>query len=183
MVAYASLLSRNKNSTPRSNFRILTAEILHFPNIVALVLAIVGGNFLESDSTSKRSSGQKFSQSGIIIFMAVFACYVGLCLLTTMCISAIHDGENRLLYAALMALPFIFLRMLYSVFVFFLRNDTFNLISKDPNKQATAQLCMALIEEIIVLVLYIGGGMIAPIQTAKGPNKTSNVMQPAQSEG
>ena len=161
---------RNRNSIPRSNIRVLTAEVLHLPNILALVLAIVGGTRLVSDSASKRSSGHKFSQAGIIIFLVVFIVYVGLCLLTTAAIHSVADGDKNMLYAVNLALPFIFVRILYSMLAVFLTNQTtFALV----NGSAIAQLCMATIEEMIVVVVYLGVGITAPVRKGNDLEKST----------
>lgn len=131
---------------------------------------------MESDSASKRSSGHKFSQAGIIIFLVVFIVYVGLCLLTTKAIHSVADRDKRMLYAVILALPFIFVRILYSMLAVFLTNQTtFALV----NGSAIAQLCMATIEEMIVVVVYLGVGITAPVRKGNDPKKPTYAMQPA----
>ena len=154
----------------------LIAEALHIPNILALVLAIVGGTRLGSDSASKRSSGHKFSQAGILIFLVVFVVYVGLCLFTSTAIRSVTNKDKRMLYAVILALPFIFVRILYSMLAVFLTNQTtFTLV----NGNAIAQLCMATIEEMIVVVLYLGVGITAPVRKGNDPEKSTYAVPPA----
>ena len=81
-----------------------------------------------------------------------------------------------MLYAVILALPFIFVRILYSMLAVFLTNQTtFALV----NGSAIAQLCMATIEEMIVVVVYLGVGITAPVRKGNDPKKPTYAMQPA----
>lgn len=80
-----------------------------------------------------------------------------LALLTCTSLSAIPSGEKRILFGVLLALPFIFVRILYSVLADFVNNSTFRLIDGNP----TAQLCMSIVEEMVVAVVYIATGLTA----------------------
>ena len=81
-----------------------------------------------------------------------------------------------MLYAVILALPFIFVRILYSMLAVFLTNQTtFTLV----NGNAIAQLCMATIEEMIVVVLYLGVGITAPVRKGNDPEKSTYAVPPA----
>jgi len=59
-------------------------------------------------------------------------------------------GERRILLAVLAALPFIAVRLLYSILSNFSNNTTFSLV----NGNAFVQLAMATAEELVVVVIY-----------------------------
>lgn len=87
--------------------------------------------------------------------------------------NSIPEGERRILFGVLLALPFIFIRILYSILADFLHNSTFMLF----NGSATAQLCMAIIEEMIVAIAYIAVGLTASsIKDDRGPSQQSYSM-------
>ena len=67
-------------------------------------------------------------------------------------------GEKRILIAVLAALPLLAIRLLYSLLSDFANNNTFSILDGD----ATVQLCMALIEEMIVAVIFLAAGLVAP---------------------
>ena len=60
--------------------------------------------------------------------------------------------------AILAALPFLAVRLLYSILADFEDNNTFNII----NGNATVQLCMAVIEEFIITIFFLAAGLAAP---------------------
>lgn len=132
--------------------------MLHIPILLALILSIVGGTRISSSDSSKHSSGETFTKAGVIIFLISFIAIVAFALLTVTELSSLPWGEKRSLYAVLASLPFLAVRLLYSILADFVDNSTFNTV--DGN--VTVQLCMAIIEEFIVLVFYLVAGFVAP---------------------
>lgn len=133
-------------------------EMLHLPILLALVLAIIGGTRISSTDTSKHSSGETFEKAGVIIFLVSYLAIVGFAVLTFTNIRELPRGEQRILYAVLAALPLLAVRLLYSILADFKDDSTFNIM--DGN--ATVNLCMAIIEEFIIVGFYLLAGFVAP---------------------
>jgi len=66
-----------------------------------------------------------------------------------------EHGERRLLTAIIIALPLLLVRLIYSIFTTFTHNKSFNLLTGSP----TVLLCVALIEEFLVVVCFEGTGL------------------------
>ena len=132
--------------------------MLHLPILLALVLSIVGGTRLSSSDVSTQNSGHTFTKAGVVIFLVSFIAIVALALLTCTQFGSLPWGEKRILYAVLASLPFLAVRLLYSLLADFKDDSTFNTV----NGNATVQLCMAIIEEFIVVVFYLISGFVAP---------------------
>ncbi|KAL8715199.1 MAG: hypothetical protein Q9220_001157 [cf. Caloplaca sp. 1 TL-2023] len=174
LLASFSLITRvNRNSVPSNGLRTLASEVLHLPNIVALILSIVGGVYLSSGNASQQRSGKQLAQAGILMFMSVFALFVILCFITVFAMSAIPPGERHILYGVLLTLPLIFLRILYSVLADFLDNRKFAVV----NGSATVQLLMAVVEEIVVVVIYIFVGLSTDVQAPSEPKTSRETMR------
>ncbi|KAL8787174.1 MAG: hypothetical protein Q9213_002390 [Squamulea squamosa] len=159
-----SLITRiNRNSNPRSTLRNDVIQMLYVPNVLALALVVVGGVRLSSADPSQQKSGKHFAQTGLSIYIVVFAVYTVICFLTLFKIDAVVPGEKRILYGVLMAIPFIFLRIIYAMLAVFRDSKQFAIL----NGSATVQLCMAIIEEMVVVVIYCAIGLFAPIEKRK----------------
>ena len=141
----------------RTSGRTLTIRILHIPCILGLILAIVGGTRLSSGDPSRQSSGEHFEKAGGLMFVAVYIVLVGLCLLTFTGIQSLSWSERRIFGAICAALPLLAVRLLYSILSDFLDNSTFSIF--DGN--ATVQLCMAVIEEFLITIIYLIAGVLA----------------------
>ena len=87
-------------------------------------------------------------------------------------------GEKRIVYAVLAALPLIAVRLLYSLLADFANNSTFNILFGN----ATVQLCMAIIEEMIVVVFFLIAGLLAPSfkSSPQGPDQLALNAKPQQ---
>ncbi|KAL9598447.1 MAG: hypothetical protein Q9219_004483 [cf. Caloplaca sp. 3 TL-2023] len=176
LLAGFGLLSRvNMNSKPRSDFRIYAMQVLHLPAVIALALAVVGGVRLSASGGSTQHSGKEFAQAGISIFMAVFGMYLILGILTLAAFRAVRQSERCILYGILLVAPFLFLRILYAMLAVFRDNDTFGIVNGNP----MAQLGMGIIEEMIIVIIYDGVGIIAPVDSRIETDDSNCEMQHA----
>jgi hypothetical protein len=75
--------------------------------------------------------------------------------LTSFSVSHAEHGERRLFTAVALSLPFLLVRLVYSVFSTFTTKKEFNLLDGSP----TILLCVALIEEFIIVLLFEGIGL------------------------
>jgi hypothetical protein len=127
--------------------------------MAGLVLAIIGGSDLSSSNDpSKVAHAQTLLRAAIIIFFVVFVVLVAVTIFTFFSFRSISPGERRILYAVTFSIPFLFVRILYSLLTNFNTGTTFSLSTGN----VVIQACMATIEEFIVVVLYLTAGILAP---------------------
>jgi uncharacterized membrane protein (DUF485 family) len=148
---------------------------------IGLILGIVGGT--NSVSPSGTFTVQTTSKAGLLISAVAWA------ILTLRTISIIpqfssHTSEKRLAIAVIIALPFIAVRISYSLLAVFLHNHDFNLI----NGSVTIQVVMAVLEEFLVVIIYLIVGWKAEALPAdkRGPltsRQWKGSLNPAQSGG
>ena len=136
--------------TPR---HIKLAELLI---TVGLILSIVGG---VNAGTEYGKTGiykpQTLSKVGLALFIAAFAI---LSMVTGTLLRSIQHaeaGEKRILVAVAASLPFLLVRLIYSILAVFANDKSFSSLSGS----VTVLLCMALLEEIIVVIMYEGVGL------------------------
>lgn len=143
--------NRNDFLRPRS-FLILALRLIHVPCLIALILGIVGGTDLEHPD--KQDKGYKFLKASAILFLLTYLATLAIALFTIPELSRLKRGEMGVMLAVLASLPFLAVRVLYSLLADFKHDSTFNII--DGN--VWVQLAMALIMELIVAVMYILAG-------------------------
>lgn len=83
-------------------------------------------------------------------------CAISLLALTK--ISHAASGEKRLLFAVLLAIPFLAVRLAYSALTTFHSDSTFNLV----NGSVAAYAIMAVVMEFIIIFIYLGIGFVTP---------------------
>jgi hypothetical protein len=130
-------------------------QLAQLPTMIALILCIVGGIDESSTKPSEISTGKKYFKIGIIIFIVIYILLTALVIITMKDVGNAPRGEKRIYFAILGALPFIAVRLLWSILSVFSNNLTFSLNSSKP----LVQLFMATLEEFIVVGLYTLAGL------------------------
>jgi hypothetical protein len=148
---------------------------------IGLILSIVGGT--NSISPSGTFTVQTTSKVGVLLYV------VGWAVVTLRTIFIIpqfssHTGEKRLAIAVIIALPFIAVRISYSLLAVFLHNHDFSLI----NGSITIRVVMAVLEEFLVVIIYLIVGWKAEALPAnkRGPltsRQWKGSLNPAQGGG
>lgn len=124
--------------------------------IIGLALGIAGGILSnESYGHSGVYNPHPLSKAGVAIYIVTY----GLILIYLGIIAMKHrhaqPDEKHILLAVAISMPFIAVRLLYSAISIFGNMSNFNLFTGS----VTILLCMALIEEAIVVIVYEGVGL------------------------
>lgn len=169
LLATIGLLRHVFDSTRYDRSTPVQASIRIFLTIlaVALILGIVGGVQAGRDySNSGRYTPSILSKVSSVLYTIGYAIIVAMVAVAYFKISHIGAGEKRLLFAILASLPFLLVRLVYSLLVTFGHNKNFNVVTGS----VTAVLCVAFVEEFIVTVIYEAAGLLL--------SETANEMQP-----
>jgi hypothetical protein len=134
-------------------------RLLRIPIIAALVLVVIGSDTSAGDLINHSTYPiQLITKIGVIILIAVFAIVV--LITTTFMIRRSHaePGERRLINAIAASLPFLAVRLIYVVLAMFSHIHTFSIIYGS----VVSLGCMAIMQEMIVVIIYIGVGITLP---------------------
>jgi len=128
--------------------------------MLGLVLGIVGGvdagnNYV---STGAYTPGT-LSKVSLAIFIVIFVLLVTYVVLTGVQVGHADAAETRLLFAIALSIPFILVRLVYSCISTIDNTPKFNLLTGST----TILLCMAVIMEIVVIVLYEAACLTLPV--------------------
>lgn len=147
----------SKRATATSR-RSKAVQLLHLPALIALILAISGGTDQSSSNISDHASGKTKTRVAVILFLAIYVAACTLWTITVRDIGLMVSSQNRIFFCVLIALPFIAIRILYSLISDFGNNHQFSLVDGD----ARIQLVMATLEEFVVVLMYTILGVITP---------------------
>lgn len=132
-------------------FSFLILKIVQVPAGIALILCIVG-------ATNVNNAVQIYSQTtvkaGIIIFAVVYAALVLLDVCAIAVRRATRRGESLLIIAVALALPFLAVRVIYSLLALFSGDTKFNPITGSN----TVALFMDTLMECAVVLIYLFAG-------------------------
>jgi hypothetical protein len=158
-LAALGLLSRLLDSINKTHHTFVQPRMLRIIELlvlVGLILGIVGGVDAADDYVkSGRYQPGSLNKAGTALMIIAWVLLVIATALTSSSISHAEHGERRLLMAIVLALPFLLVRLIYSIFSTFTHEQSFNLL----DGSVTVLLCVALIEEFIVVLIFEGTGL------------------------
>lgn len=116
---------------------------------LGLILSIVGGT--SSISSTGVYKVQTTSQVGVILYVVTYIALVLMTLGTIFNATYLPSGEKRFVWAVLIAMPLILVRLIYSLLLVFHHDKNFNLLSGSTVIFAV----MTVVEEILVVLIYL----------------------------
>jgi hypothetical protein len=150
MISVDWINTRTQGMLTIKHFRLLQLVIS-----LGLILSIAGGSGGDTQSNGIPTVSTT-SKASIALFIVG---YIGICfiwLVSMSQVSIVPGNEKRISLGVMLALPFIFVRLLYSTLAIFVHNSTFNII----NGSVGVHVAMAIIEEFIVVFIYLLLGFI-----------------------
>lgn len=158
LVAFG-LLSRITESINKFHQTLVTVRHLQLAellNTVGIILSIVGGVDSGNDyQKTGRYVPQTLTKVGLGLFIASFVAILATTAILSSSISHAEPGEKRILLAVAVSLPLLLVRLIYSSVYNF--GDVSNFSSLSGS--VTILLCMALLEEIAIVLIYEGVGL------------------------
>lgn len=121
--------------------------------LLGLILSIIGINSQEDGATSYKPNAK--SKAAICVTLGVWVITVGLAFIINGNKHNLPAGEKRLLLAVAISLPFILIRLLYSLISAFSHSRRFSAVSGN----VTIYLVMAVLEEMVVVITCLGVGI------------------------
>lgn len=134
----------------------VSPRIMRFLQLIilaVLILGIVGGNESGNDlSSTGVYTVQTVSKVASILYIILFIALAGLTGLLVMHIRVLDRDNRRVVICCVATLPFILVRLIFSVLGSFDSHPGSPFYLLSPNM--TVFLCMAVLEEIIVMFMY-----------------------------
>jgi len=146
-----NIVAKRVNATSRRSKVIQIAQI---PIVIGLVLCIVGGTDSVSSTAATAAKGPNFTKAGVVIFAAAYILLASLLAITSRDLGEAPSGEKRLFWVLVVALPFLGVRLLYSLIAVFGKDQKFKIVGGDP----WVNFGMAIIEEFVIVCMYTATG-------------------------
>jgi uncharacterized membrane protein (DUF485 family) len=138
-------------------------RLSHIPIIVGLVLAITAGTKEYDPNPSTRNDGYTYAKIAIMLFLAGYLILVAITLITFGKQRHILEGERRLAVAALISLPFIAVRLIYSIITAFDHDASAFSIVSTSKTAVIVQSIMSTLMEFIVVGIYLAAGLFVRV--------------------
>jgi len=155
LLATLGLLSRCVDSVGHSSstiVRTLQFRILQLIITIGLILCIVGGT--SSTSSTGVYTPQGTTKAGLILYVFGFVAILVIAIMTLHKLGGVSSDERWLVWAVLIALPLILVRLAYSLTSVFAHDHNFNLVTGS----VAIHVVMAILEEMAVVLIYLAVG-------------------------
>ncbi|CAI7593945.1 unnamed protein product [Penicillium manginii] len=174
LMACSGMLSRANQSMARPILHRLTFTAFRVTTIVALALTVSGITWNMTPEALK-TPNTEVKVGMILYFVSWVLLCVGLAVLFLRR-SKIAEGENRNLLAVAVCVPFLLIRTIYALLLWFVANNTFNAL--DGN--TTVQLVMSVLEEMVIVFVCLGIGFTLHVREKNWksvPNKEAELRE------
>lgn len=158
LILISNLSRRSNIISKRATAVSLRSRILQIallPTSIALILCVVGGTDEASSTVSDYATGRKYTKVGVAMFAVIYVLLFGLTVITASDVQKAPRGEKRVYFAVAAALPPIAVRLLYSILSAYTTINGFSLANGNP----WIQLCMAVLEELVVIIMFTLAGL------------------------
>jgi hypothetical protein len=159
MLATLGLLSRLLDNINRTHHTAISTRFFKFVELiilVGLILGIVGGINASNAFVQKGSfTPGSLNKAGTALFIVSYVAIVLSTIFLSFSTSHASRGEKRIFVAVALSLPFLLVRLFYSIMSTFTKNKNFNLLTGN----ITILLCVAFIEELVIVILFEGVGL------------------------
>ncbi|KAK4540328.1 hypothetical protein LTR36_009285 [Oleoguttula mirabilis] len=159
LLALMGFLERIHTGMEHKNLPAMAFRPLHLAALAGLVLAIIGGLGESHTSAGDIKTGKELMEAASIVFLAIYLTLAAIILWTIINVRWVLTAEKKLLQAGLLALPFLLVRLVYTVAVAFSAPGGVFYFS-DVN--VYAQAFMQFMMEAIVVSIFIFGGLLTP---------------------
>ncbi|KAF2677625.1 hypothetical protein K458DRAFT_377896 [Lentithecium fluviatile CBS 122367] len=169
LLATLGLLSRCADSiVPTSSkgmFSAIHFRIVQLVITLGMILSIAGGT--SSITPSGVYQPQTTSKAGIILYLLALIALAMIGIFTAIQLSSGPKDDRRIAWVAMLALPFISIRLIYAFLAVFSNNKRFY----PATGSVVIHLFMAVLEEFVVVVMFLGVGWVtsATVTAARGP--------------
>jgi hypothetical protein len=160
-------------------------NFVHLPIVVGLALAIIGGLKLFDTNPTSVNTGVTYTKIAIMLFLLSLIALAAITAFTFMRIRHVMEGEKRLVFACLAVIPFLLVRIIYSIIVDFDRSSTIFSFLSTRTDAVVVQAVMSVVMEFIVVLIFLTAGFVTPAipRSMVQSQRDETTMQPKQRYG
>ncbi|KAI0118911.1 hypothetical protein GGR51DRAFT_498181 [Nemania sp. FL0031] len=169
-----ALINRALESVSKARSAVINPRILRYVQVlvlVGLILGAVGGSNSGSDyAQTGVYEVSSLTQAGVGLTIAGFVLLVLTTVIVGLHVSSAEPGEKRLVLAVALALPFLFVRLLYAAIGTYNPHSAFSSLTGDVN----VFLGTAVIEEFIVVLIVEAVGVTLQVRPKSETSSSSS---------
>ena len=137
-------------------------QLLHLPSLAGLILSILGSTHVFSSDPSDVATGFTYLKAAVCLFLSVFVADIIIVAISFLRSGKVQSGDRQLLFAVGAALPFMAVRMTFSLLCVF-ANDPKWFSSWSLERDAViVHGVMGVLMEVCIVTIVIFAGLKTP---------------------
>ena len=182
LLASLGFLSRTSDSTTYSRsgkpaIPSMAFRLVQLLTTVGLIISVVGDADITVDSATRTLEVPVETKVGVIILVVAWLAVLLIAARSVQLIAHVAHAERPLIWAVLVCLPFLLIRLIYSILIVFLDDSNFSLIFPSTVVLWT----LSTIEECFTVTIYLLVGFKVPKLAAAEPAGPSLMAQDGKS--
>ncbi len=153
------LLDRINNGMEGHGVHPRVFHLLHLPSLAGLILSILGSTNLFSSDPSDVSTGFTYLRAGVCLFLSVFVADIVITAYSFLKIGKVQSADRRLLFAVAAALPFMAVRVTYSMMCAFANDPKWFSSWSLVQNAVIVHGVMGVLMEVVVVTIVIFAGL------------------------
>ncbi|EXJ60099.1 hypothetical protein A1O7_04250 [Cladophialophora yegresii CBS 114405] len=153
------LLDRVNNGMDGHGLSPRVFHALHLPTLAGLILSIVGSTNVFSSDPSDGSTGFTELKAAVCLFLVVFIADTLITGLSFLRIAHVQSGDRRLLFAVAAALPFMAVRMVFSLLCIFANEPKWFSSWSLEGPAIIVHGAMGVLMEAIIVMIFVCAGL------------------------
>ncbi|KAK4903322.1 hypothetical protein LTR27_000253 [Elasticomyces elasticus] len=159
LLAMMGFLERINKGMEHKGISLMIFRPLHLISLAALIIAIIGGTDKMSASAGNQKTGKDLGKAGAMLFFGILLALTIITLFNVTNTRYVLSHEKNLLRACVIALPFLAVRIAYTIAsAFSKKGGLFYYADVNIYVQAFMQFAM----EAIVVCIFITAGVLTP---------------------
>jgi uncharacterized membrane protein (DUF485 family) len=158
LLAFLGILQRVNDAMSMPKLSTRMFHVMNIPIMIGLVFSILGGLDEFNANVDTQNTGIRYLKIATTIYAVMLLILSGIAVLLVMSSVSVKASDKKLLFIAIVSLPFFGVRVSYSVLTSFDRNSVYFKSNSNSTQAVVAQAIMSVAMEFIIMTLYIVGG-------------------------
>ncbi|KAK5124543.1 hypothetical protein LTR85_001760 [Meristemomyces frigidus] len=159
LLALMGFLERIHAGMEHKGLSAMAFRPIHLAALAGLIIAIIGGVDEGHTDASDIKTGKELMEAASIVFLAIYLGLAAITIWSVINIRWVLTAEKKLLQAGLLALPFLLVRLIYTVAAAF---STTGGVFYFRDVNVYVQAFMQFMMEAIVVSIFIFAGLLTP---------------------
>lgn len=172
VAALSAMVNRVETGAQQTRLPPRIRKYIQIIGLVAIILGSIGGSKVASSDPSTQDDGYTYIKAAAILILVLFLATMFILSASILHPRAVKATDRKIFYAAVVASPFVLVRVIYTICAAFDHTSSTFSSRSDSVTAVVVRAIMAIAMEIIAAFIFLIAGILSP-KMEKPENRTS----------